>query len=368
MPRSAPTIRRMSNNLRTFLIFATLLSVLPRPSFGANELVAQFADMPVKTANGAVPSAAEVRDAIIFAGRTTLQAWSIADSGPGKLVGRLERPARRRTHIVMVEILYSPQSYSVNYLNSTHMNYAPADKTIHPSYNLWVGDLVKNINSNLAAITSGAPAAAGAPATTVPVATPSPGLPQVGDSWTYRATHIRRRGEMRAGPATRTHVVRVAAASESEIVEELVIDGAPAPATRHTKGAYIVSQGMAIFSPHLGQWGDLSHPGSLGSVENLDQGCRSTHICQARAKVVGTENIQVPAGTFTVTRILVEQSWHPGSGSAQSAGQMRGGRTLTVWYSPELKRAIKYSSRAGVGEIPPMDPHFDLELVSYQLK
>jgi hypothetical protein len=127
--------------------------------------VAQFADMPVRTANGAVPAAAEVRDAIIFAGRTTLQAWSIADSGPGKLVGRLERPARRRTHIVIVEIIYSPQSYTVNYLNSTHMNYAPADKTIHPSYNLWVGDLVKNINSNLAALTSGTPAAAGAPAT-----------------------------------------------------------------------------------------------------------------------------------------------------------------------------------------------------------
>jgi hypothetical protein len=358
----------MSNNMRAFLIFATLLCVLPRPSFGANELVAQFSDVPVKTASGATPAAAEVRDAIIFAGRTTLQAWSIADAGPGKLVGRIERQNRRRTHIVMVEILYSPQSYSVSYLNSTHMNYAPAEKTIHPNYNVWVGELVTNINRNLAALTPGAPAGAVAAVPSAPAAAPTPGLPQAGDTWTYRATHIRRRGEMRAGPATRTHVVRVAAASASEIVEELVIDGAPAPATTHVKGAYLLSQGVAIFSPHLGQWGDLSQPGSLGSIEILDPGCRSTHICQARAKIVGTESIRVPAGTFTVTRILVEQSWAAASSSTQSAAQFRGSRTLTVWYSPELKRAIKYSSRVGVGDVPPMDPHFDLELVSYQLK
>jgi hypothetical protein len=34
----------------------------------------------------------------------------------------------------------------------------------------------------------------------------------------------------------------------------------------------------------------------------------------------------------------------------------------------EIKRAVKFSSRLTVGDIPPIEPHFDLELVSYQVK
>jgi hypothetical protein len=33
-----------------------------------------------------------------------------------------------------------------------------------------------------------------------------------------------------------------------------------------------------------------------------------------------------------------------------------------------VKRAVKFASRPTVGEIPPVDANFDLELVSYQLK
>jgi hypothetical protein len=47
---------------------------------------------------------------------------------------------------------------------------------------------------------------------------------------------------------------------------------------------------------------------------------------------------------------------------------MNGGRTLTIWYAPEVKRAVKFSSRPTVGDVPPVETNFDLELVSYQLK
>ncbi len=47
---------------------------------------------------------------------------------------------------------------------------------------------------------------------------------------------------------------------------------------------------------------------------------------------------------------------------------MNGGRLLTIWYAPKAKRAIKYSSRLTIGEIPPIDVNFDLELTGYQLK
>jgi hypothetical protein len=45
-----------------------------------------------------------------------------------------------------------------------------------------------------------------------------------------------------------------------------------------------------------------------------------------------------------------------------------GGRTLTLWYAPQVKRVVKYSSRATVGAYGPIDSHFDLELTSYQVK
>ena len=47
---------------------------------------------------------------------------------------------------------------------------------------------------------------------------------------------------------------------------------------------------------------------------------------------------------------------------------MQGGRTLTVWYSPQAKRAVKFVSRPVSGVSPPVESNFDLELVSFQVK
>jgi hypothetical protein len=248
-----------------------------------------------------------------------------------------------------------------------HMNYRAADQTIHTSYNVWVRELTQQIDSALAALT---PAAAVAPAA-VPLASatataplsPSPGMPRVGDTWTYRATYIRRRGEAPVNPAVRTHVVRVEAASESEIVDHLSVDGASASKTTHAKGAYLVLQGLSVFSPYVGLFHDISKPASLGGVDIAIGSCVS-YACEADARVVGTENIRVAAGTFSTTRIEVKQSWAP---AGMFSGAL-GGRTMTLWYSPEVKRVVKYSSRATVGAYAPIDPHFDLELTSYQLK
>ena len=49
-------------------------------------------------------------------------------------------------------------------------------------------------------------------------------------------------------------------------------------------------------------------------------------------------------------------------------GQMRGARTITIWYAPAAKRAVKFVSRNSFGDVPPVETDFDLELVSYQLK
>jgi hypothetical protein len=47
---------------------------------------------------------------------------------------------------------------------------------------------------------------------------------------------------------------------------------------------------------------------------------------------------------------------------------MNGGRQLTVWYAPEAKRAVRFSSRATHGSVPPIETDFDLELVAYRVQ
>jgi hypothetical protein len=366
------------------LALAAALCLLTRAAWPANEVIPGFADLPIKTANGAPPSASEVRDSITYAGSVTVRRWHMTDAGPGKLIGRLEVPARRRTHIVVVEILYSPTSYSINYINSSHMNFNPSERTIHSSYGVWVGELVTTIDRNVGNLKpgSGSERAAGAPAALAasaaaasasaapsgPVAEPTPGPPQVGDMWTYRATRVWGRGEIHSGPTVRTHVVRVASATENEVVDHLTIDGAAPISTAHTRGAYLVTQGYSIFSPYLGLWADVSQPISLGSATSRDPGCDSTHVCTASARIAGNETIKVAAGTFATTRIIVTQSWRSSGTSTGQAAHMSGGRTLTAWYSPALKRVVRYSSRVTVGDIPPVEPQFDVELVKYQLK
>jgi hypothetical protein len=198
-------------------------------------------------------------------------------------------------------------------------------------------------------------------------------LPQAGDTWTYRLSYPRLRGQWgQIDKPARTQVVKVESSSDSEIVDQISVDGAAAAGSRHTRGAYTLTQDVSIFSPYLVDFTELARAASLGDVTIQETSCRSTHACVARARVSGTEVVQVPAGTFSTVRVVVEQSWRPGP-SATAMGQsvmatMNGGRTLTIWYAPEVKRAVKFSSRPTVGDVPPVETNFDLELVSYQLK
>jgi len=213
-----------------------------------------------------------------------------------------------------------------------------------------------------------------APAATTSLSSISPGPPQAGDSWTYRLSFPRLRGEFGQIPGLRVpriFVARVASVSDSEIVDELSVDGQAVPAVRHGKGGYLVEQGVSVFSPYLAVFiNDLSQQTRLGAVEIFDPGCGPKYFCEAKARIAGIETISVAAGRFTAIRITVEEAWRPVSSSVvgtQSAG-MNGGRMLTAWYVPELKRAVKYASRRTVGDLPPIEPTFDLELVSYRLK
>ncbi|HUQ26826.1 MAG TPA: hypothetical protein VM140_14265 [Burkholderiales bacterium] len=186
-------------------------------------------------------------------------------------------------------------------------------------------------------------------------------MPKTGDTWTYRLREPKRI----EGPASRTLVVTIASATGAEVIDQAAIDGAAPPlVSTHAKGGQLLGQGVAVFSPYFPLFGALPAVGSVGRVQIDDSACSSRHLCEAKGRIVGKETVRVPAGTFVASKIVIEQSWRA---TFAGSGGGAGGRTLTVWYAPEARRAVKYSSRTIVGFNPPIEPDFELELVSYKV-
>jgi hypothetical protein len=221
-----------------------------------------------------------------------------------------------------------------------------------------------------------APATKPAPAAAVASFAPSAvtsetRMPQAGDTWTYQLSYPRIRGQWgQPARAPASHVIKVGAVVDGKIVDQLSIDGGSVVETTHSAGSYLAPQGVSVYSPYLVALRDLPATGSVGAIAILDAPCGNAYRCHATGRIAGREQVSVPAGQFLAAKIIVEESWQPASGNTmgQQSSRMNGGRTITIWYVSEIKRAVKFSSRLTVGDIPPIEPHFDLELVSYQVK
>jgi len=204
-------------------------------------------------------------------------------------------------------------------------------------------------------------------AATAPLVVGEKRMPRVGDSWTYRLSYPRLRGQW--GQATRAPQnlkVEVSAVSDGQIADALSVDGATPVARSHGSAPTLLAQGASILSPYGLALGSLpAKGGRLGRIAITD--CPSTFACEAKGRIAGQEAVEVPAGKFVATKVIIDQEWRP-TQLISGAGRMTGGRTLTVWYVPEIGRAAKYESRVVVGDIPPFDSNFDLELVSFDPK
>ena len=55
-----------------------------------------------------------------------------------------------RQHMAEALIVFSTASYSVTYVNSSELRYNGTKNTIHRKYNLWVVNLISDINSTIA--------------------------------------------------------------------------------------------------------------------------------------------------------------------------------------------------------------------------
>jgi hypothetical protein len=215
----------------------------------------------------------------------------------------------------------------------------------------------------LKAPSAGAALALAAPAPEAPRALA--GLPKPGDTWTYRLTDLDRKDEYRQ----QRYTVNVTAVADNGIAERFSLESGPAGLVRHGPGGYLASAGAALFSPYLPLFQELAAGAGIAPIVVRDGACAADYLCDAQARVVGRETVSVPAGRFDAVKVAVTNAWRSnGSGHQLFIAQMNGARTITIWYAPEVKRAVKFSSRLEHGVYPAVDSNFDLELTGYQLK
>lgn len=99
--------------------------------------VMNVVDAPV----GMNRSAQQVEQAIIAAGNTL--GWTMRPAGPGRIEGTLTL----RDHRAVVDIAYSPKTYSIRYKDSSNLHYDGG--SIHKNYNGWIENLDRAIRNRL---------------------------------------------------------------------------------------------------------------------------------------------------------------------------------------------------------------------------
>ncbi len=117
------------------IIFSTLLIV------GCKSAPVQNIDNATIVTNVDNASMTDIQKAIVRAGGGL--GWIIKEKSPGKMVGTLHL----RDHVAIVSITYSTKEYSINYMDSTNLNYDGS--SIHSNYNGWIQNLNRAIQTQL---------------------------------------------------------------------------------------------------------------------------------------------------------------------------------------------------------------------------
>ncbi len=159
---------------------------------------------------------------------------------------------------------------------------------------------------------------------------------QVGESWVYEVTDL-----YTGLKRTVTHRI-----DEIDGTEDRVISNQGAR-IEDTKGKLLSIQkadlGELDLAMPLRGWGNPPHhPGKEWKENYLKQREGSNTAYDLTATVVGEEKLVVPAGEFTVTRI----EWRGYSISRSVRSRGTSPYKVTVWYSEELNRVIKFMTNA----------------------
>ena len=157
-----------------------------------------------------------------------------------------------------------------------------------------------------------------------------------GDSWTYqRMDYFTNQPDGRVSDTVTFANERVIQLVATRGRDDKEID-----TTYTAEWNFVSTANGAIFNPDQGLFRFPLHPGDLHeahyNVKFPQQGAYEVRH-DRRVKVVGWEEVNVPAGTFRALRIESE-------GGFQRQDTFVGGKAKEVaWYAPEVKRYVKWT-------------------------
>jgi hypothetical protein len=70
--------------------------------------------------------------------------WTIVKDEPGRLEIKYSKSAGK--YAAVLALPYDANGFEVKYVDSTNLNYDAAAGKIHPTYNIWVNNIVKKVN------------------------------------------------------------------------------------------------------------------------------------------------------------------------------------------------------------------------------
>jgi hypothetical protein len=171
-------------------------------------------------------------------------------------------------------------------------------------------------------------------------------MPQVGDTWTYVVRDMKYNPEDR----TRRFVHTVRSSARSAVVEVVTAKGAEVGHSSYSPEFTATYRGgveLLEFAPYAGAFHSLRPGERFGTVKIQGLEAHSAWVSGEppysfdSGRVIGNEQVTVPAGTFDALR--VEVTGRVSNLALGGSAIVRGFSpfTQTVWYAPQVKRVVK---------------------------
>lgn len=128
------------------LLLATVAFTTQLAGISRDEPIQNRTNIPISWNAVRAPTLEKIQRGIIAG--CAQRGWQCQATKPGEIRAVLYV----RKHMAESLITYGVESYSITYVNSSELRYDSAKNTIHRKYNLWVTNLINDINAAIATI------------------------------------------------------------------------------------------------------------------------------------------------------------------------------------------------------------------------
>jgi len=128
------------------LMMAVVAFATQSAGISRDEPIQNPANIPISWNAEGKPPLERIQHAIIAG--CAQRGWQCMAVKPGEIRAVLYV----RQHMAESLIAFNTESFSISYVNSSELRYDAVKKTIHRKYNLWVVNLITDINAAIAAL------------------------------------------------------------------------------------------------------------------------------------------------------------------------------------------------------------------------